>query len=301
ERRSMRFGNEHWNQGIVPSLHHRKEGWLRHQKNFVQPSKTDAAGVVFHFFLSENHPGLAISGCFAIFFDRSATPPCGDARRGLARNFRFIQTFRDRRRCLRHRGRSQTVLTVLMLVTLVCLACRGTASAQQAAAQSRLKYAIVVSRHGVRAPTWTPDRLNQYSSEPWPDWEVPPGNLTLHGRQLMKIMGGFYRDYFVAEGLLGARNCSDVSRNPFSAGTDQRMMETAVALAEGIFPECKVDIHSVGDGKADSLFDPIEAGVVEQDSRLGLAAVAGRIGPQPAALVEAHRAAFDVLDRVLNG
>jgi len=53
---------------VIPSLHHRKEGWLRHQVNFAQPPKLDAAGVVFLLFSSENHPGLAISGGFAIIF-----------------------------------------------------------------------------------------------------------------------------------------------------------------------------------------------------------------------------------------
>src|SRR5262249_27405496 len=191
-------------------------------KNIAKPQKRTQPGWFSFLSGSGNHPGLAISGCFAIFFDRSATPSCGDARRGLARDFRFTQIFRDR----------SSVFTVLILVTLVCFACRGIASAQQTAVQPQLKYAIVVSRHGVRAPTWTRDRLNQYSSEPWPEWEVPPGNLTLHGRQLMKIMGGFYREYFSAGGLLGARNCSDVSRTYFWADTDQRTMETAAALAE---------------------------------------------------------------------
>src|SRR6476646_11299939 len=32
----------------------------------------------------ENHPGCVCFGGFAIFFDDTATPPCGDARRGLS-------------------------------------------------------------------------------------------------------------------------------------------------------------------------------------------------------------------------
>ena len=32
----------------------------------------------------ENHPGCVRFGGFAIFFDDAATPPCGDARRGLS-------------------------------------------------------------------------------------------------------------------------------------------------------------------------------------------------------------------------
>src|SRR5205085_11662422 len=53
-------------------------------KKFRAATEADAAGVVFLALLSVNHPGFAISGCFAMFIDRSATPPCGDARRGLA-------------------------------------------------------------------------------------------------------------------------------------------------------------------------------------------------------------------------
>jgi hypothetical protein len=47
---------------------------------------------------SENHPGSAISGCFATFLDRSATPPCGGARRGLLRlDFNSFTPSLDRR------------------------------------------------------------------------------------------------------------------------------------------------------------------------------------------------------------
>src|SRR5207237_6523006 len=44
---------------------------------------------------SENHPGLAISGGFAKSFDRSATPPCGDARRGMTLASTFVHKLAD--------------------------------------------------------------------------------------------------------------------------------------------------------------------------------------------------------------
>src|SRR5262249_46294180 len=68
------------NQALYPSLHHRK-GWLRHQKNFAKPSKPTQPGWFSFLFSAGHHPGLAKSGCFAIFLDRSATPPRGYARR----------------------------------------------------------------------------------------------------------------------------------------------------------------------------------------------------------------------------
>ena len=57
-----------WNEALFPSLHDRKEGWLRQQKEFREATEADAAGVVFLLFSSGHHPGLANSGCFAIFF-----------------------------------------------------------------------------------------------------------------------------------------------------------------------------------------------------------------------------------------
>src|SRR5437773_9834679 len=70
--------------------HHRKEGWLRHQRKFGEATEADAAGVVFLLDSSENHSGLAISGCLRYFLNRSATPPCSDARRGIALDSNFF-------------------------------------------------------------------------------------------------------------------------------------------------------------------------------------------------------------------
>ena len=38
-----------------------------------------------------------------------------------------------------------------------------------------LRYALIVSRHGVRSPTWGTAQLNEYSAQPWPDWGVGTG------------------------------------------------------------------------------------------------------------------------------
>src|SRR2546423_969501 len=72
-----------WNQVIFPSLHHGKEGWLRHQENFAQRPKQKQPGWFSVCSQSENHPGLASAEASRNFIDRSASPPCSDARRGI--------------------------------------------------------------------------------------------------------------------------------------------------------------------------------------------------------------------------
>jgi 4-phytase / acid phosphatase len=169
-----------------------------------------------------------------------------------------------------------------------------------AQAGERLVYAVVVARHGVRAPTWTPEQLNRYSAEPWPDWGVPPGHLTPHGRELLKRLGDYYRERFAAERLIERPACSEPTAF-IRADSDQRTLESARALAEGLFPDCPPKIHALREGTPDPLFDPIEAGTVKPDGRQWLAAVMGRIGSSLEALVDVHRPALEKLDRVLTG
>ena len=180
-----------------------------------------------------------------------------------------------------------------LLPPLVLLCAAGAAYGQP----EQLQFAVVLTRHGVRSPTWEPERLNGYSSAAWPSWGVAPGELTPHGRELVKTMGGFYREYFSA--LLARPGCA--SKVYFRADSAQRTLETARALAEGMMPGCKVEIHANPQDVRDTLFDGTEAGPAKLDPKLALAAVAGRLGPEPQAIIDAHRTALDTLNRVLNG
>src|SRR5439155_7532132 len=78
-----------------PSLHHRKEGWLRHQENFAQPPKLTQPGWFSFCSYRKTTPASRSAEASQSFFDRSATPPCGDARRGIAL-FQFFHSSIDR-------------------------------------------------------------------------------------------------------------------------------------------------------------------------------------------------------------
>ncbi|MGC1463073.1 MAG: histidine-type phosphatase [Terracidiphilus sp.] len=122
--------------------------------------------------------------------------------------------------------------------------------------KARLKLVVILSRHGVRPPTWTQERLNAYSALPWPNWTVPPGNLTPHGYELMKRFGSFERASYAEAGLFVAKGCSDAAATYVWADTDQRTMESGRALAEGMFPGCPPMVHSLAAGEHDPLFHP---------------------------------------------
>ncbi len=160
----------------------------------------------------------------------------------------------------------------------------------------RLKLVVVVSRHGVRPPTWSEERLNRYSAIPWPQWPVAPGYLTQHGFDLVEQFGRYDRAEFVQEGLLAAEGCGDAAAVTIRADTDERTMESGRALATGLFPECAPEVHSLVAGERDPLFSPDDGGGKAGTSDAALAAAMERVTNRPA---EAELLAE--MQRVLSG
>jgi 4-phytase/acid phosphatase len=164
-----------------------------------------------------------------------------------------------------------------------------------------LKYVVIVSRHGVRSPTGKVDQLNQFSTQPWPAWSVPPGHLTEHGAKLMTLFGAFDRELLVKQGLLAAAGCGDTERITILADSDQRTHETGKAIAAGLMPGCDLETHALAESTPDPLFHSLTAGDVHPDKQLATAALAGRIGNNPSGLVEAYRPQLQALEEVLAG
>src|SRR5712691_497873 len=84
-----------WNRALFPSLHHRKEGKAASSKKFRAATEKDAAGVVFRLSLwfwiyRKTTPAARSAEASRYLLDRSATPPCGDARRGIEPYYRFV-------------------------------------------------------------------------------------------------------------------------------------------------------------------------------------------------------------------
>jgi 4-phytase/acid phosphatase len=185
---------------------------------------------------------------------------------------------------------------------LLCAASMGYA---QQAEPGELKFVVIVSRHGVRSPTASAEQLNQYSAQPWPAWQVPPGHLTAHGAALMSLFGGYYRSYLAQQGLLHATGCADAAHVSFYSDSDQRTVETGKSIAGGMFPGCtaseQAEQHALGEGDPDPLFHSLSAGVGKPDRERAAASIAGRIGNNPAGLTEAYQSQLQQLQQILVG
>jgi 4-phytase / acid phosphatase len=189
----------------------------------------------------------------------------------------------------------------------LCLLVAGSPLSAQIAENSpvTLKFVVIVSRHGVRSPTSSPEQLNQYSAQPWPKWDVPPGHLTPQGARLMTIFGAYYRSYFAHQGLFSATGCADAAHVSFYSDSDQRTVETGKSLAAGMFPGCppgeQSEQHALAENQPDPLFHSMNAGAGRPDRERALASISGRIGNDPAGVTEAYRPQLEMLQRILLG
>ncbi len=152
--------------------------------------------------------------------------------------------------------RQSFALFALIIATLakVLVLTAQAPSHKTTASAEHLKLVIILSRHGVRSPTWTQDRLNTYSALPWPTWSVPPGDLTPHGYALLTSFGQHDRALYAAKGLFAATGCAEAASVFIHADTDQRTLASGRALAEGLFPTCPPPLHNLPEGTNDPLF-----------------------------------------------
>lgn len=202
-------------------------------------------------------------------------------------------------------------MTICATLRFVCfgLAClslldgssRAQASQTQPGDQTpKLQFVVILSRHGVRSPIGDPHEFDKHSVAPWPKWEVQPSYLTPHGYDLMKLFGAWDRTRFAKDGLFALTGCNDSDRITIIADSDERTIQTGKALAEGMFPNCTLDVHAKPEGAPDPLFR-LSGGPHGGDKALANAAVAGRMGGDPKRLTEAFRAQLAAVDQVLAG
>jgi 4-phytase/acid phosphatase len=161
-----------------------------------------------------------------------------------------------------------------------------------------LKQIILFGRHGVRSAALPTSTLAAFTNQTYPNFGVPTGYLTPNGLTDETLLGSYFRNYLLQEGLLTGNDVLDAKLSYFRANSIQRSNISAQALSAGLLPAAPVSVHSYPLGTPDAVFDPISAGIVTLDSARAAQEVTGVFG-SGAALASAYSAEFAVIRSAL--
>ena len=124
---------------------------------------------------------------------------------------------------------------------------------------------VLVTRHGLRPPTQSNDDLAKYSDKAWPAWEVPPGELTPHGGETVKLVAATVRGVYRAEGLLPSGCAGAGQVTVWADGADQRTRESGRITAETLQPGCGLKEAYAGGDPRDPIFGGSDVGACALD------------------------------------
>ncbi len=146
------------------------------------------------------------------------------------------------------------------MVLLCGSGCVYTAKAEQ------LERVVIVERHGIRAPSQSPEELAKYAKHPWPSWPVAPGDLTPHGALNLKLLGSWMRTNYARLGVLPSLGCPDRGAIfVWADSRDSRTSESGDALLSGLAPDCGVAAHHRTAKTIDPIFDATASGACMLD------------------------------------
>ena len=142
-----------------------------------------------------------------------------------------------------------------------------------------LKQIIIFGRHSIRSATSDTTNLNQLSANPSPGFPgVPVGYLTPNGRLAAGLMGSYFHDYLLHEGVLTGDTNTDLARSYFRANTIERSYTTAAKFGAKLIPAANIPVHTFAAGTPDLVIDPLLAGVATVDPARALAELQGVYG-----------------------
>ena len=142
-----------------------------------------------------------------------------------------------------------------------------------------LKEIIFFGRHSIRTATSGTNSLDQCSANPFPDFvKVTVGYLTTNGQQAAGLLGSYFHEYLLHEGLLTGDASSDLARSYFRANTIERSYMTAAKFGAKLIPGANIPVHTYPSGNPDPVFDPLLATNAIVDPVRALAEVQGVFG-----------------------
>lgn len=165
----------------------------------------------------------------------------------------------------------------------------------------QVERAILLSRHGVRAPLQSEQEMDRHAAQPWPSWPVAAGDLTPRGAELMRLMGRYYRVLYGGRGLVQADDCPPRATVAAWTDVDQRTRLTGKALLAGMYPECRNPrVNSQADLSApDPLFNPQPTAACPMDPASNRTALLDRIGGDFSSVLREYAPQLELMQATL--
>jgi 4-phytase/acid phosphatase len=184
-----------------------------------------------------------------------------------------------------------------MLLTLGLGDLSDGASAEPRPKPLVLERAVMLVRHGVRAPL--PDEALAPHVSPWPQWSTPGSFLTPHGAEGMRLLGIYDRARYAAMGLLPTQGCPASGDIVIWANAVERTVASGDALAQGLAPGCGVGVAHLPLGRQDPLFAWPGSDLPNFDAAAAVAAITAETGGA-AKLAGPYRGAITILQVILG-
>jgi 4-phytase/acid phosphatase len=159
--------------------------------------------------------------------------------------------------------------------------------------------AVLVMRHGIRAPLDGEVPEGTRTDRPWPVWPVAQSVVTPHGERALEIVAESDRRLLASRGLLDATGCPKAGSASFVANTSPRAIASAVAYVRGFAPQCAIKISHLEEPQADPIFEPLRAKATAFDADAAVVDINRSTGGM-ARLAARDRKELALLNRVLG-
>ena len=193
-------------------------------------------------------------------------------------------------------------LKAILAVLLLAVATEGPVLAQTTNAADDgtvLKQIIIFGRHSIRSSVTASNTLQQDAVDAYPAFVgVPIGYLTPNGRLAAGLLGSYFHDYLVQEGLLTGNTNTDLALSYFRANTIERSYITAAEFGAGLIPGASIPVHTFPAGSNDLVFDPLSAGVATVDPTRAVTEIQGIFG-SGSNLMSAYSSELSLVSQVL--
>lgn len=122
----------------------------------------------------------------------------------------------------------------------------------------QLEEMVVLSRHNIRSPlSGNGSALGNLTPHTWFQWTSAPSELSLRGGQLETMMGQYFRQRLVKDGLMTENYMPKDGEMRFYANSMQRTIATAQYFSSGMLPVANVKVeHKYALNKMDPVFNP---------------------------------------------